>query len=437
MSGEARVDGRALVACSTLIETVRDDLRSGGVGPDSVVILTDLSVSDLLIGMVATWLLDAVPFVTPHGGKLPSTLRDKCQLRGGLEISPAGSRGVVPGLERTAVLMPTSGSTGVPKVARRGVSSVRAEANGYREYLRLTFEDRVAVPVPVTHSYGMGVTISALLAGCDVDTTPPTRLPTVAGRMDSGAVSVVALTAPIARLLVEAKRDGDKTVRAALVGAGSVPDELDRAFLERFRRPLDRGYGSTETGGTFLGARGIGRPIAGVGVRSPAPGGRGELVLKLAAPVEGALEGGVPVDVWHTGDIVERDTDGTCRFVDRIQEALRVNGRYVDQDEIVPGLRAMARVTDVHLVVLNREKTPEAQDIHAVVEAGKKIDESVLRKYISALRPGVPRPRITQCSRIPRNAVGKIDREALIGLIREEESSKTAREAPGNRNSGR
>ncbi|GHG12140.1 MULTISPECIES: class I adenylate-forming enzyme family protein [Amycolatopsis] len=415
MTGEARIDGRTLGDHGELVEATREDLRNAGVRAGSVVTLTDPEAPELIVGLLAAWSLDAVPFVTPRRRNLP----------------PGGT-----GLERTALLMPTSGSTGEPKVARRGVAGVRVEAEGYRDYLGLTPEDRVAVPVPVTHSYGLGVTISALLAGCDVVTTRPTGLPRVAALMDSGAVSVVALTAPIARLLVQVKPAGDRTVRAALVGAGSVPDDLDTAFLARFRRPLDRGYGSTETGGTFLGARGIGRPIAGIGVRSPAPGGRGELVLEFAVPVEGVLGQG-PADVWHTGDVVERDIDGCCHYVGRIRPALRVNGRYVDEDDVVPGLRALSGVTDVHLIVVNREKTPEVQDFHAVVEAGERLDERSVRAYLAGLRPGVPRPRITQCGRVPRNAVGKVDRDALIGLIRKEESSTSASEAPGNASTAR
>ena len=74
-----------------------------------------------------------------------------------------------------------------------------------------------------------------------------------------------------------------------MVGAGPVGDDLDAAFASRFGVSLRRGYGCTETGGTFLGGTGIGDPIPGVRICHPPPGGVGELRLELPTPVQGYL----------------------------------------------------------------------------------------------------------------------------------------------------
>ncbi|WP_042388596.1 AMP-binding protein [Streptacidiphilus melanogenes] len=418
IAGRSRIDGRS-VGGDDRRGLVHDGLAKAGVRSGDVVLLTDPNPADLVTAMLATWLVDAVPLVAPHDRNLPDQLQGVCRVECDLHVTPATQRVTVPGLDRTAVLMPTSGSTGTPKLARRGVAGVRVESAGYRDYLALTPADRVAVPVPVTHSYGWGVVMSALLADCDIDTTPATAVRKLASLLDSGDVSVVALTAGLARLLVEVKRAGNQRVRAALVGAGGVPDELDATFVTRFGRPLHRGFGSTETGGTFLGTRGIGRPIAGITVRQPTESGRAELVLEMSAPVEGLL-GDEPRRVWHTGDIVERDSNGVYHHVARATTSLRLNNRYVDPEAISHALRATPGVTDVQLLVLGREKTPEIEDLYAVVEARPGIGADELERPLAELPAGVPRPRVVCCVQLPRNVLGKLDRDGLITLVRKE-----------------
>jgi hypothetical protein len=72
----------------------------------------------------------------------------------------------------------------------------------------------------------------------------------------------------------------------------------------------------------------------------------------------------------------------------------------------------------VHLLVLGREKTPETEDLYAVLEGGA-IDEGALNGFLTGLPTTVPRPRIVRLHVLPRNAVGKVDRDALIGTIRQ------------------
>ncbi|MDT0267443.1 AMP-binding protein [Streptomyces sp. DSM 44915] len=418
----SRVDGRVLGGDGGIVETAGARLSAAGVRPGHVVLLTGLAAADLAGGMLAAWRLDAVPLIAPHDRNLPAELTGVCHLRGALEVTPAAGHATVPGLERTAVLMPTSGSTGAPRLARRGVASVLAEAAGYQDYLALTPADRVAVPVPMTHSYGWGVAMSTLLTGCDLYSTPPNQARALARLMDTGAVSVVALTAGIARLLVEVRRSGAQSVRATLVGAGRVPEELAEAFTARFRRPPQRGYGSTETGGTFLGTSGIGRPVAGVRVLRPAPGAEGELVIKLPAPVEGVL-GAEPTEVWHTGDLVRCDADGVYHHLDRLRPGLRLNDRFVDADAITRRLRRIPGVTDVRLLVLGRAGATAIEDLYAVVERDAALAEPALERCLAGLPATVPRPRVLWCPRVPRNVLGKLDRDSLIAWVREEVGS--------------
>ncbi|WP_432161050.1 ANL family adenylate-forming protein [Streptomyces sp. NRRL F-5630] len=311
----------------------------------------------------------------------------------------------------------SSGSTDRPKVARRGLTSVLQDAEGYRTGLGLVPGDRVAVPVPLVHSFGWGIAVGALLSGCDIDVAPFVRAGTLARKADSGAVSVLALTPPVARLLIETRRQGESAPRAAMAGAGSVSDELDMAFQERFGVPLLRGYGSTETGGTFFGDHGMGRPVPGVDIVEPLPGERGELVLRLVAPVEGYLgDNQEPVQEWRTGDIVRHGTDGCVYFEQRVRGPLRLNGRFIRADITEQVLRSVPGVTDAFLLVLPRSDSPETEDFYAVVE-GTASEEELLAA-LATVSARTPVPRVVVCDRLPRTRVGKRDRGALIEIVR-------------------
>ncbi|WP_026411069.1 non-ribosomal peptide synthetase [Actinomadura oligospora] len=390
-----------------------DGLAAAGTRPGDVVLLSGLRGDDILLAAMASWMLDAVPMPVAADVALPPGLGDACRISAGPTVIPGRGSGRVEGLERTAVLHLSSGSTDRPKIAKRGVESLLREAEGYAAGLPLVPGERVAVPVPLVHSLGWGVAMSALLNGCDVDAAAFAGAAAAAREIDSGAVSVVALTPPLARLLAGTRRTGRPRLRAALVGAGQVGDDLDEAFRKRFGPPLLRGYGSTETGATFLGETGMGRPMAGVEVVEPRPGARGELVLSLAAPAEGYLGSEGPVKEWRTGDMVRHDPDGTVHFVERLRGPLRLNGRFVDAGAVDRALRDVPGVKDVVLLVEPRPGLPEFEDFYALVETDDTSDEPLPTPF-----GGTPAPHVVKCRRLPRNTIGKPDRDAMLELVR-------------------
>lgn len=64
-----------------------------------------------------------------------------------------------------AVLLPTSGSTGMVKFVRLSYAGLLANARSIIEYLRITTDDRALMTLPFRYSYGLSVLNSHLLAG--------------------------------------------------------------------------------------------------------------------------------------------------------------------------------------------------------------------------------------------------------------------------------
>lgn len=420
LAGGAMVNGRRIGSADCLLELLRDRLLNAGVRSGDVVVLCGLQGRDLVVATVAAWLLDAVPMPIPQNLAMPPlpVAREACRVASDLTVVPGVRTGQIAGLATTAVLHTTSGSTNSPKVAKRGAASVLLDAEGYRTGLSLRADECVAIPIPLTHSFGWGVAFSALLSGCELDVTPLVRTEPLARKIDSGVVSVLALTAPLARLLTTTRRQGGESLRVAMVGAGQVSDDLNHAFHTRFGRQLLRGYGSSETGGTFLGERGIGTPVPGVSIIAPPRGASGELVLRIAAPVEGLLDGGgEPTSEWSTGDVVRRDADGVVHFVERLRGQIRLNGRFIDADAVSSALKSVPGVRELYLLVLPRSQTPEIEDFFAVVE-GTDVTGQAVADGLSGLAALAPVPSVVLCGQMPRNAVGKPDRDAVIDLVR-------------------
>ncbi|MGW2540682.1 AMP-binding protein [Kitasatospora sp. NPDC001574] len=91
-----------------------------------------------------------------------------------------------------AVLLPTSGSTGAPKLVRRSEASWLSEARRYRDGVGLTARDTLLLPVPLSHAYALGWLCGGLLTGAALRPVPPTALGRVGRELADGA-TVVAL----------------------------------------------------------------------------------------------------------------------------------------------------------------------------------------------------------------------------------------------------
>lgn len=381
-----------------------------GVCRGCVVVIEGLSGLLLFRTILTTWFAGAValPCEATVGEQFAgATFR----LKGGA-LEPVRGGGPDVRLTDTLILHRTSGSAGRCRLARRGAATLVAEARRYQEALSLSAADRMLVVLPIHHSFGWGFLLGGLLAGCRIDLRSGFSPARVSGEIDQGRVSVVGLTPPMAGLLAD--RPGTKPSippRWAVVGAGPVNDELERAFERRFGVGLARNYGSTETGATFSGpqrlpAGVVGGAMRGVKVLSPPVGGKGELLLELSPPVDGYLDG-EPAARWMTGDLVERDSEGRVRVLGRLDTKLRVNGQTLDRARIEATLLDYPGLQEVYLLAYPRRLRPEVEDLVAVVQGSEIVRDELVRHCIDRLPPSHCPSQIVLCDALPRTSLGK------------------------------
>ena len=336
--------------------------------------------------------------------------------------------------ESTALIMYTSGTTGLPKgvvVSRRAVA---AGLDGLADAWGWTPDDHLVHGLPLFHVHGLvlGV-LGALRVGCRLTHTgrpTPDRYATARGSMYFGVPTVW-------HRVVSSPDDAVALSGARLLVSGSAPlpvpvfDEI-RALTGH--EPIER-YGMTETMITLStrhdGERRpgwVGVPIAGVETRLRADD-------DADVPHDGATIGGLQVrgatlfdaylnrpdatsaamtdDGWFvTGDAATIDVDGFHRIVGRTSiDIIKSGGFKVGAGEVESALLAHPAVDECAVVGVPDDDLGERIVAYVV---GEPVDPAELIALVAASLSTHKRPREIRCvDELPRNAMGKIQKHAL------------------------
>ena len=354
-----------------------------------------------------------------------------------------------PDQDAVALLLYTSGTTGVPKgvplLHRNLVANVvqgRAWVSGLREG-----EESFLVALPLFHAYG--VTVSVLLGVALAAKLVLLPKPEIGLIMDAVAREVPSFVPAVPplyhRIVDEAERRGVSIagIRYALSGAMPLPAPL----VERWERAtgglLVEGYGLTETSPVIVGnpmsrerrPGAIGVPFPDVEIRVADPedldrevpqGERGELLVR--GPQVFAGYRGLPEetaaafhDGWfRTGDVVTMSPDGFLTIVDRIKEIIITGGFNVYPSEVEAVIRTHAGVVDVAVVGLPHDDGGEEVVAAVVTVEGVAVQPDELRTHArEGLTPyKVPR-RVVFLDELPTNPMGKVLRREVASRLRD------------------
>ena len=358
--------------------------------------------------------------------------------------APVGRDEVRPGsgvATAPALLLLTSGTSGVPKAVEHGLASLEA---GIATLLRLWGmqpEDRLVLQLPLFHVHGLCLgLLGPLWTGHSV---------VCGGRFDpeellreaaEGATVFFGVPAMYQRLLRQwpATHPAWQTLaRMRLFTSGSAPLPVADAAAFEARtghRILER-YGMTETLLTLTnpldGERvpgQVGRPLPGVeATLAPIPGldraGWGELLVRgatLARGYRGAAsrwaDAFTPEGWFRTGDVASLDEQGRYSIHGRAAlDFAKVSGWRVGFLEVEAALRGAEGVEEVLVVSVPDATTGEALVAWIVARVGcpaqgvREACEQVATRDLPAyMRPA----RVLLCDALPRNAMGKVDRLA-------------------------
>jgi acyl-CoA synthetase (AMP-forming)/AMP-acid ligase II len=147
----------------------------------------------------------------------------------------------------------TSGSTGAPKLARMSHQKWLDNALACVERWQLTAADRLAVPVPIFHSYGFGAAfLPGLLAGAAMDLGAGGNILRYLEREERFAPNVAFLTPALCDMFL-AVRKTPRRYRLSVTAGDKIKRDTMAGFEPLFG-PLLNLYGSAEMGAVSAAA---------------------------------------------------------------------------------------------------------------------------------------------------------------------------------------
>jgi acyl-CoA synthetase (AMP-forming)/AMP-acid ligase II len=333
-----------------------------------------------------------------------------------------------------AVVRLTSGTTGRPRGVVVTADQLLADAGHIARTVGFRPNDTLVTAIPLGHAYGFTHVLMMLL----VQGTRPILLEQPLPALLTEALSlpgplVMPATPYLFSLLLQsAGRKKFKGLRLCVSAGAPLPEELSRAFKERFGVPIRTFYGASECGGISYdrSREGIvpdgcaGAPLDGVEVTvRPEPGhddGTGRVCVRSGAVAQGYYpEEGTDLAPGRflTADLGRIDDEGRIRLLGRVDRMINVGGRKVNPAEVEAVLRAVPGVRQA--VVFGAPDRNRGQAVCACVVAARGLTREAILAACGPRLASFKVPRhIEFVARIPTNARGKTEYKALVSAAR-------------------
>ena len=362
---------------------------------------------------------------------------------------PTGFDDVATAADDVALLAPTSGTTGRPKVTMHTHRDVLAIADTFsRHVLRPREDDLFATSAPLAFTFGLGsALVFPLHAGAAAFLVEKATPAEMADLVATHGVTVLS-TAPTAyrAMLAEGRGPQLRGVRR-LVSAGEA---LPRATWEAVHRETGHkiidGIGATEMLHIFLAAAdddiragSTGRAVPGYVAttldedgRVTPPGVPGRLAVKGPTGcryLHGDRQGVYVQDGWNlTGDTYVRDEDGYFWYQARSDDMIVSAGYNIAGPEVEQAVLGCDQVLEVGVVGMPDEDRGQRVTAYVVLKDGVVGDDVLVRRiqdHVKQTLAPYKYPRtVVFVDALPKTTTGKLQRfrlrdaTALVGQQR-------------------
>jgi long-chain acyl-CoA synthetase len=352
-------------------------------------------------------------------------------------------------LDEVADILYTTGTSGRPKGVVLTHGNIAHAALNIATFLGQSSDDLELVPVPLSHSFGLGRLRCMALVGTALILEHGLRNPRVIlDYLGEGGATGLALVPAGFEVLRRLAKDGfaaaGRGLRYVEIGSAPMSPEL-RAWLVRSlpRARLCHHYGLTEASrAAFLqldaetppGAIGAASPNVEIAIRDPdgrplPPGSEGELCVRGAMVMREYLkQPELTREVLRdgelrTGDIGYADHTGRIFLVGRMSDIINVGGLKVAPVEVEEVLSTYAGVQDVACVGVPDPIAGER--VKAFVCASQPLSSAALATWLrdQGLSPHKIPVAFEVVEVIPRTSSGKIARAELRRQTRRENRS--------------
>lgn len=355
--------------------------------------------------------------------------------------------------EADAMIVYTSGTTGLPKGVVHTHRSLAAQTAAMVEVWKWNAADRILCVLPLHHVHGLvNVTFTPLTVGATIEAPGSFDAIATWERLASGQITLFMAVPTIYSRLVSAWNDADdatrgrwstgaKSLRLMVSGSAALPVSTLERWREISGHVLVERYGMTELGmalGNTIDRRvpgHVGWPFPGVEVRivdesgaDVADGEVGELLVRGPQVFDRYLHrpdatADSFVDGWfRTGDVAQHTPDG-YRLLGRASvDIIKSGGEKVSALEIEEVFRTHPAVADCAVVGLPDEEWGERVAMAWVPVHEESIGDSIETAEFRAwgkerLAPAKVPFRYQRVDALPRNPMGKVTKVAVRELF--------------------
>lgn len=350
----------------------------------------------------------------------------------------------------------TSGTTGFPKGATLTHRNILNNGFFIGECLRLTPADRLCIPVPLYHCFGMVLgNLACLTHGSTIvypndGFDPLTVLEAVQTEKCTGLYGVPTMF--IVELEHPRFHEFDlSSLRTGIMAGSPCPKEImKRVVSEMHLSQITIAYGMTETSPVSCQSStdtSLERRVSTVGTVHPhlevkiinpesgaivAPGVTGELCTRGYSVMHGywgdetKTSEAIDAEQWmHTGDLATMDAEGYVNIVGRIQDMVIRGGENIYPREVEEFLYRHPKVQDVQVVGVPDQKYGEELCACIITKPGQTLVEQEVRAFCQGQVAYYKVPRyICFVEAFPMTVTGKIQKfkirdqmKAQMGLV--------------------
>ncbi|MEM7440220.1 MAG: AMP-binding protein [Pseudomonadota bacterium] len=345
------------------------------------------------------------------------------------------------GPDDMALLMYTSGTTGVPKGVLHSHASLMA--GGWTTAIAhdLRSDDVGYCVLPICHINGLCVSVmGTLISGSQMVMAPKFSnqqfWPDIEAHNATWFSVVPTIISHLLHSDTAPTTTSQKTLRFGRSASAPLAPEVQSAFEDRFSVPIVETMGLTETAAQILsnplppGPRKIGSPGVAFGnevcIRGPdndalPPGQEGELLIKGPNVMRGYLKNeaetakAMTADGWlRSGDLARMDADGYIFVTGRLKELIIKGGENIAPREIDEALYANADVVEAAAFAVPCPTYGE--EVHAAVtlRPDTSISSETLRDACIARLGQFKAPATVHIlPELPKGPSGKIQRLKL------------------------
>lgn len=344
--------------------------------------------------------------------------------------------------KRSSVMIFTTGTTSTPKAVQLSSFSIINDSINSQVNILGMQEDKMAIAIPLFHSFGLIVAITYLLCGSTIylfdELKPEIIAKAVLDYHITNMAAVNKIYLGLSQTSIFPQIRSIPTM--CILGGGFTPAEQIIGLESMFNNARFLiGYGQSETSPIISlmdtnadqtkRATTVGKPIPNCQIKifdnagKEKPQGEiGEVVVKGPIVMNGYYNLAFkPIDIFgwlHTGDLGYYDPQGYLHLAGRIKDIIIKSGENISPSEIEEIIGKYPNIKEVKVVGVPHPESGESVEACLTVDDKDSFDIEKLKQYLKdTIAPFKVPSNFFIFNELPKGDTGKIDSKKLKDMI--------------------